>query len=119
MDGANLNGQCGLCRPGNYGADVFHLNLHKTFCIPHGGGGPGVGPIGVASHLAPYLPREFILGPETGRIVFCDGERGKRPPHDNGSNYRHGGGNGGNVPAGPWGSATSLTMTCMSIRMSG
>ena len=56
LDGANLNAQVGLCRPGAYGADVCHLNLHKTFCIPHGGGGPGVGPIGVAAHLAPFLP---------------------------------------------------------------
>ncbi|KAJ3373311.1 glycine decarboxylase subunit P [Allomyces arbusculus] len=56
LDGANLNAQIGVCRPGDYGADVCHLNLHKTFCIPHGGGGPGVGPIGVAAHLAPYLP---------------------------------------------------------------
>src|ERR1043165_1747789 len=68
MDGANMNAQVGLCRPGDYGADVCHLNLHKTFCIPHGGGGPGVGPIGVARHLAPYLPREFILDPERGGI---------------------------------------------------
>jgi glycine dehydrogenase len=56
MDGANLNAQVGLCRPGDIGADVCHLNLHKTFCIPHGGGGPGMGPIAVAAHLAPYLP---------------------------------------------------------------
>jgi glycine dehydrogenase len=56
MDGANMNAQAGLCRPGDIGADVCHLNLHKTFCIPHGGGGPGVGPIGVAAHLAPFLP---------------------------------------------------------------
>jgi len=56
MDGANMNAQVGLCRPGDFGADVCHLNLHKTFCIPHGGGGPGVGPIGVAAHLAPFLP---------------------------------------------------------------
>ncbi|MEM9018566.1 MAG: glycine dehydrogenase (aminomethyl-transferring), partial [Verrucomicrobiota bacterium] len=56
MDGANLNAQVGLCSPGAIGADVCHLNLHKTFCIPHGGGGPGVGPIGVAAHLAPFLP---------------------------------------------------------------
>jgi len=56
MDGANMNAQVGLCQPGDIGADVCHLNLHKTFCIPHGGGGPGMGPIGVASHLAPYLP---------------------------------------------------------------
>ena len=70
LDGANLNAQVGLCRPGAFGADVCHLNLHKTFCIPHGGGGPGVGPIGVAAHLAPYLPghplqtaAEFAIGP--------------------------------------------------------
>jgi glycine dehydrogenase len=56
MDGANMNAQVGLCRPGDYGADVCHLNLHKTFCIPHGGGGPGMGPIAVARHLAPFLP---------------------------------------------------------------
>ena len=56
LDGANLNAQVGLSRPGAFGADVCHLNLHKTFCIPHGGGGPGVGPIGVAAHLAPFLP---------------------------------------------------------------
>ena len=56
LDGANLNAQVGLCRPGHYGADVSHFNLHKTFCIPHGGGGPGMGPIGVGSHLAPFLP---------------------------------------------------------------
>ena len=56
MDGANMNAQVGLCRPGDFGADVCHLNLHKTFCIPHGGGGPGVGPIGVAKHLVPFLP---------------------------------------------------------------
>ncbi len=56
LDGANMNAQVGLCRPGDYGGDVCHLNLHKTFCIPHGGGGPGMGPIGVAAHLAPFLP---------------------------------------------------------------
>ena len=56
MDGANMNAQVGICRPGEFGADVCHLNLHKTFCIPHGGGGPGMGPIGVAAHLADYLP---------------------------------------------------------------
>jgi glycine dehydrogenase len=55
LDGANLNAQVGLARPGDYGADVSHFNLHKTFCIPHGGGGPGMGPIGVKAHLAPYL----------------------------------------------------------------
>jgi glycine dehydrogenase len=65
MDGANMNAQAGLCRPGDIGADVCHLNLHKTFCIPHGGGGPGVGPIGVAAHLAPFLPEPHGSG---GRI---------------------------------------------------
>src|SRR6201988_4067838 len=95
MDGANMNAQCSLCRPGDYGADVCHLNLHKTFCIPHGGGGPGVGPIGVAKHLTPYLPREFILDPETGRILFGEGQHGKHPTHSNESNYRYGGGEGG------------------------
>jgi glycine dehydrogenase len=62
MDGANMNAQVGLCRPGDLGADVCHLNLHKTFCIPHGGGGPGVGPIGVAKHLAPFLPGQRNVG---------------------------------------------------------
>ncbi|MCB9716341.1 MAG: aminomethyl-transferring glycine dehydrogenase [Myxococcales bacterium] len=61
LDGANMNAQVGLCRPGDYGADVCHLNLHKTFCIPHGGGGPGVGPIGVAEHLAPFLPGHPVV----------------------------------------------------------
>ena len=120
MDGANMNAQVGLCRPGDYGADVCHLNLHKTFCIPHGGGGPGVGPIGVAKHLAPFLPRQFVLDPETGRIVFGEGERGKRPPTGNiGSDYRHGGGKGGNVSAAPYGSASILTISWMYIRMMG
>ncbi|MFL6501383.1 MAG: aminomethyl-transferring glycine dehydrogenase, partial [Candidatus Udaeobacter sp.] len=119
MDGANLNAQVGLCRPGDYGADVCHLNLHKTFCIPHGGGGPGVGPIGVARHLAPYLPREFILDPDTGRVLFGEGEHGKRPPAGSGSDYRHGGGKGGNVAAAPYGSASILTITWMYIRMMG
>jgi glycine dehydrogenase len=61
MDGANMNAQVGLTSPGMIGADVCHLNLHKTFCIPHGGGGPGVGPIGVAAHLAPYLPGHSVV----------------------------------------------------------
>jgi glycine dehydrogenase len=62
MDGANMNAQVGLCRPGDIGADVCHLNLHKTFCIPHGGGGPGMGPIGVAKQLAPFLPGHPVTG---------------------------------------------------------
>jgi len=61
MDGANMNSQVGLCSPGDIGADVCHLNLHKTFCIPHGGGGPGMGPICVAKHLAPYLPTHPVV----------------------------------------------------------
>jgi glycine dehydrogenase len=120
MDGANLNAQVGLCRPGDYGADVCHLNLHKTFCIPHGGGGPGVGPIGVAKHLTPYLPRQYILDPETGRILFGEGERGRRPPDGElGPDYRHSGGKSGNISAAPWGSASILTITWMYIRMMG
>jgi glycine dehydrogenase len=63
MDGANMNAQVGLCRPGDFGPDVCHLNLHKTFCIPHGGGGPGMGPICVASHLVPFLPGQGDVGP--------------------------------------------------------
>ena len=120
MDGANLNAQVGLCRPGDYGADVCHLNLHKTFCIPHGGGGPGVGPIGVARHLVPYLPREYIVDPETGRVLFGEGQHGERPPSSGfDADYRHGGGDGGNVAAAPWGSASILTITWMYIRMMG
>ena len=97
MDGANLNAQVGLCRPSDYGADVCHLNLHKTFCIPHGGGGPGVGPIGVAKHLAKFLPARFSIGSRQSAI-----------------------GNGvGPVAAAPWGSASILTITWMYIRMMG
>src|SRR5207302_281614 len=61
LDGANMNAQVGLCRPADIGADVCHLNLHKTFCIPHGGGGPGMGPIGVAEHLVPFLPGHSVV----------------------------------------------------------
>ncbi|KAJ5715402.1 Glycine dehydrogenase (decarboxylating) [Penicillium malachiteum] len=80
MDGANMNAQIGLCSPGEIGADVCHLNLHKTFCIPHGGGGPGVGPIGVAKHLAPYLPShptsDASILPITFNYINMMGERG-------------------------------------------
>jgi len=97
MDGANMNAQVGLCRPGDIGADVCHLNLHKTFCIPHGGGGPGVGPIGVALHLAPFLPAlSSILN----------------PPSPSGSAV-------GPVTAAPYGSASILTISWMYIRMMG
>ncbi len=68
LDGANMNAQVGLCRPGDFGADVCHLNLHKTFATPHGGGGPGMGPIAVAAHLAPYLPANPLDGPGSGAV---------------------------------------------------
>ncbi|MCW3099526.1 MAG: glycine dehydrogenase, decarboxylating [Chthonomonadaceae bacterium] len=94
MDGANMNAQVGLCRPGDFGPDVCHLNLHKTFCIPHGGGGPGMGPIGVAAHLAPYLPSHPVIS--TG---------GSDPI--------------GPVSAAPWGSPSILPISYAYIRMMG
>jgi glycine dehydrogenase len=94
LDGANMNAQVGLARPGDYGADVSHLNLHKTFCIPHGGGGPGMGPIGVRAHLAPYLPGH----PATDAAV----------PHAIGP-----------VSAAPFGSASILTISYIYILMMG
>ncbi len=94
LDGANMNAMVGLCRPGDIGADVCHLNLHKTFCIPHGGGGPGMGPIGVVAHLAPFLPSHSVV--RTG------GEQGI-----------------GAVSAAPWGSASILPISWMYIRMMG
>ena len=94
LDGANMNAMVGLCRPGDIGADVCHLNLHKTFCIPHGGGGPGVGPIGVAKHLAPFLPGN--------PVVATGGERAI-----------------GAVAAAPWGSASILPISMMYIMMMG
>jgi glycine dehydrogenase len=94
MDGANMNAQVGVCRPGDFGADVCHLNLHKTFCIPHGGGGPGVGPIGVAAHLVPFLPGHPVI--KTG------GEKAI-----------------GAISAAPWGSSSILTISWMYIVMMG
>jgi len=94
MDGANMNAMVGLSRPGDIGADVCHLNLHKTFCIPHGGGGPGMGPIGVAAHLAPYLPGHGVVPLE----------------HEQAS---------GAVSAAPWGSASILPISWAYIRMMG
>jgi len=94
MDGANMNAQVGLTSPGRIGADVCHLNLHKTFCIPHGGGGPGVGPIGVAEHLVPFLP---------GHVVVNLG--GEEPI--------------GAVSGAPWGSASICTISWMYIAMMG
>jgi glycine dehydrogenase len=94
MDGANMNAQVGLTSPGLIGADVCHLNLHKTFCIPHGGGGPGMGPIGVAKHLVPYLPGNAVV--KTG-----------------GDKAIHG------ISAAPWGSASILLISYTYIRMMG
>jgi glycine dehydrogenase len=98
MDGANMNAQVGLCRPGDVGADVCHLNLHKTFCIPHGGGGPGVGPIGVAKHLVPFLPYPADIKPQTMPVRL---------------------GPVGPVAQAPYGSASILTISWMYIRMMG
>ena len=97
MDGANMNAQVGLTSPGLIGADVCHLNLHKTFCIPHGGGGPGMGPIGVKAHLAPYLP---------GHTVIEDEMR------DESNAIRA-------ISAAPWGSASILPISYAYIRMMG
>jgi glycine dehydrogenase len=100
MDGANMNAQVGVTSPGLIGSDVSHLNLHKTFCIPHGGGGPGMGPIGVKSHLAPFLPSHTVIN-------------------------LHAGGTGENlegntaVSAAPWGSASILPISYMYIKMMG
>ncbi|HEY1126719.1 MAG TPA: aminomethyl-transferring glycine dehydrogenase, partial [Actinomycetota bacterium] len=94
MDGANMNAQVGLCRPGDFGADVCHLNLHKTFCIPHGGGGPGMGPICVAAHLAPFLPAHPLVRTGGGQAT-------------------------GPVSAAPWGSASILVISYAYIRMMG
>mmetsp|Transcript_20572 Transcript_20572/g.55434 ORF Transcript_20572/g.55434 Transcript_20572/m.55434 type:complete len:998 (-) Transcript_20572:454-3447(-) len=99
MDGANMNAQVGLCRPGDFGADVCHLNLHKTFCIPHGGGGPGVGPIGVKSHLAPFLP---------GNPLVKEGSDGLGKDQAFGA-----------VAAAPWGSASILPISYMYCIMMG
>jgi len=93
-DGANLNALVGVARPGEFGSDVSHLNLHKTFCIPHGGGGPGVGPVGVAEHLAPFLPGHPVV-PEAGP------------------------GTDGAVSAAPWGSAGILPISWMYSMMMG
>ena len=87
MDGANMNAQVGLTSPGHIGADVCHLNLHKTFCIPHGGGGPGMGPIGVAAHLAPFLPGHVFAGSISASFPRLDAQHAHfaltapSPPH--------------------------------------
>jgi glycine dehydrogenase len=102
-----MNAQCGLCRPGDYGADVCHLNLHKTFCIPHGGGGPGVGPIGVAQHLVPFLPA-------AAEIVGQGSRLSSESSQTEGLRYHV-----GPVAAAPYGSASILTISWMYIRMMG
>ncbi|HIK10578.1 MAG TPA: aminomethyl-transferring glycine dehydrogenase [Oscillatoriaceae cyanobacterium M33_DOE_052] len=94
MDGANMNAQVGLCRPGDIGADVCHLNLHKTFCIPHGGGGPGMGPIAVAPHLVPFLPGHSVVSLGGSDRI-------------------------GAISAAPWGSASILVISWMYIKMMG
>jgi glycine dehydrogenase len=94
MDGANMNAQVGLCRPADIGADVCHLNLHKTFCIPHGGGGPGMGPICVAAHLAPFLPGHPVVDLHHG--AAC-----------------------GTIAAAPWGSAMILPISWAYIALMG
>ena len=101
VDGANLNALLGLAKPGRFGADVSHLNLHKTFCIPHGGGGPGVGPVAVREHLGPYLP-SHPLRPEAGPL---------------GRGYRDGG--VGPVSGAPWGSAGILPISWAYVRLMG
>lgn len=95
MDGANMNAQVGLTSPANIGADVCHLNLHKTFCIPHGGGGPGMGPIGVAKHLVPFLPGHSVVDMDGGNQAMTA------------------------VSAAPWGSASILLISYAYIRMMG
>ena len=95
MDGANMNAQVGLCRPGDMGADVCHLNLHKTFCIPHGGGGPGMGPICVAEHLARFLPGHAVVPGVGGESAI------------------------GAVSAAPWGSAAILPISYAYVAMMG
>uniref|UniRef100_A0A3B3ZSA5 glycine dehydrogenase (aminomethyl-transferring) n=1 Tax=Periophthalmus magnuspinnatus TaxID=409849 RepID=A0A3B3ZSA5_9GOBI len=97
LDGANMNAQVGLCRPGDYGSDVSHLNLHKTFCIPHGGGGPGMGPIGVKAHLAPFLPSHPVV-----------------PMHSVNSSSSL-----GTISAAPWGSSAILPISWAYIKMMG
>ncbi|MGH0151086.1 UNVERIFIED_CONTAM: hypothetical protein FKN15_052641 [Acipenser sinensis] len=97
LDGANMNAQVGLCRPGDYGSDVSHLNLHKTFCIPHGGGGPGMGPIGVKQHLAPYLPSHPVIPLSSDDMARSLGT----------------------ISAAPWGSSAILPVSWVYIKMMG
>uniref|UniRef100_A0A8I6AWV3 Glycine cleavage system P protein n=1 Tax=Rattus norvegicus TaxID=10116 RepID=A0A8I6AWV3_RAT len=97
LDGANMNAQVGICRPGDFGSDVSHLNLHKTFCIPHGGGGPGMGPIGVKKHLVPFLPSHPIVCLKPNEDTWPVGT----------------------VSAAPWGSSSILPISWAYIKMMG
>ncbi|XP_028619935.1 glycine dehydrogenase (decarboxylating), mitochondrial [Grammomys surdaster] len=97
LDGANMNAQVGICRPGDFGSDVSHLNLHKTFCIPHGGGGPGMGPIGVKKHLVPFLPSHPIVSLKPNEDTWPVGT----------------------VSAAPWGSSSILPISWAYIKMMG
>ncbi len=108
MDGANMNAQVGLCAPGDIGADVCHLNLHKTFCIPHGGGGPGMGPIGVAKHLAPFLPTT-----EAGRSIRESAAGNAARTSAVSPNAI------GPISAAPYGSASILTISWVYIALMG
>jgi glycine dehydrogenase len=115
MDGANMNAQVGLCRPGDIGADVCHLNLHKTFCIPHGGGGPGMGPIAVAEHLAPFLPGNPIA--DCG-VRIADSNAGD-PSRNPQSEVRNPQSRVGPVSAAPHGSASILPISWVYIALMG
>jgi glycine dehydrogenase len=118
MDGANMNAQVGLTSPGFIGADVCHLNLHKTFCIPHGGGGPGIGPIGVAKHLVSFLPSHPVFTSRLEKVAAAprsQSEAKKQSSGDEGVAATH----IGPVSAAPWGSASILTISWMYIAMMG
>jgi glycine dehydrogenase len=104
MDGANMNALVGLCRPGEIGIDVCHLNLHKTFCIPHGGGGPGMGPIAVAEHLVEFLPSH--------PLIHTGGAETPHPPPSGGESI-------GPIAAAPWGSASILLISWAYLRLMG
>ncbi|MEO8506576.1 MAG: aminomethyl-transferring glycine dehydrogenase [Betaproteobacteria bacterium] len=110
VDGANLNALVGLAAPGHFGADVSHLNLHKTFCIPHGGGGPGVGPVAVKAHLARFLPGHFALAPSSSSASG----RGEMPTGGAAAAGRI-----GPVAAAPYGSASILPISWMYVTMMG
>ncbi len=117
VDGANLNALLGLARPGEFGADVSHLNLHKTFCIPHGGGGPGVGPVGVRAHLAPFLPGDPLAPASAAGSASAAGQDGSNGGSTGGANGDANG--GGAVSAAAYGSAGILPISAAYIAMMG